>query len=60
MDASNAGSYLSSSDKRLVFGLGAATDVRSVEVRWPGNKTLRVNNPPIDRYMTINERDAQK
>jgi hypothetical protein len=59
-DASAAGSYLSSNDKRLVFGLGAATEVRSVEVRWPGNKTQRINNPPVDRYVTINERDATK
>jgi hypothetical protein len=59
MDASAAGSYLSSNDKRLLFGLGAATGVSLVEVRWPGNKTQRINNPPIDRYLTINESDAK-
>jgi hypothetical protein len=59
IDASAAGSYLSSNDKRLLFGLGAATGVSFLEVRWPTNKTQRVNNPPIDRYLTINESDAK-
>lgn len=58
-DASAAGSYLSSNDKRLLFGLGAATGVSFVEVRWPGNKTQRINNPSINRYLTINESDAK-
>jgi hypothetical protein len=59
-DASTAGSYLSSNDKRLLFGLGAQTEVRFVEVRWPSGKTQRVNNPTVDRYTSINERDAAK
>ncbi|HKS30252.1 MAG TPA: CRTAC1 family protein [Pyrinomonadaceae bacterium] len=58
-DASTAGSYLSSNDRRLIFGLGAASGVRYVEVRWPGNKSQRVNNPQFDRYLTINESDAK-
>ena len=32
-------SYCSSSDPRLHFGLGAATGVSSLTVRWPGGKT---------------------
>jgi hypothetical protein len=60
MDASTAGSYLSSNDKRLLFGLGGATGVRFMEVRWPGNKTQRINAPQIDRYLTINESEAGK
>jgi hypothetical protein len=32
-------SYCSSSDPRLHFGLGAATEVASVSVKWPGGKT---------------------
>jgi hypothetical protein len=60
MDASAAGSYLSSNDKRLVFGLGTSTGVRFVEISWPGNKTQHINNPSVDRYVTINERDTQK
>jgi hypothetical protein len=53
-----AGSYLSSNDARLVFGLGTAAAVKSVEIRWPGGRTQLVNNPQPDRYLVINERDA--
>jgi enediyne biosynthesis protein E4 len=59
-DSTSAGSYLSANDKRHVFGLGAAASVRFLEVRWPGNKVQRINNPPVDRYLTINERDTLK
>src|ERR1700691_544204 len=30
-----ASSYLSSSDKRVHFGLGTARTVRQIEIRWP-------------------------
>ncbi len=46
------GSYLSSSDKRVHFGLGAAAHIDQVTVRWPdGNETLW-RHPSIDRYHT--------
>jgi hypothetical protein len=35
-------SYLSANDHRLHFGLGEATRIESVEVRWPSGK--------VDRY----------
>jgi hypothetical protein len=57
-DVTTAGSYLSANDPRVLCGLGAATSVRSVEVRWPDNKTQRIASPQIDRYLVINERDA--
>jgi hypothetical protein len=34
-----AGSYLSASDKRVHFGLGAATTAVSIEIRWPSGVT---------------------
>ena len=49
-DATNAGSYLSSNDPRIVVGLGAARAVRSIEVRWPSGRVQTIANPPIDRY----------
>ena len=55
-DVTNAGSYLSSSDPRVIAGLGARTGIRAVEVRWPSGKTQRIENPQIDKYLTINER----
>jgi hypothetical protein len=55
-DATNAGSYLSSSDSRILIGLGSAGSVRSVEVRWPTLRTQSVVAPGVDRYITITER----
>ena len=38
------GSYLSQNDLRLHFGLGSATKIDSVEVRWPSGKTESFKN----------------
>ncbi len=59
-DVSTAGSYLSANDPRLVAGLGTVAGVRSVEIRWPSGATQILSNPGIDRYVTINERDAME
>lgn len=59
-DATNAGSYLSSSDPRIVVGLGTATAVRSIEVRWPSGRTQTLANPEIDRYILIKEPRASQ
>jgi enediyne biosynthesis protein E4 len=55
-DVTTAGSYLSSNDPRVLVGLGNKTGVRSVEIRWPDGQTQVVNNPQIDRYVTISEK----
>jgi len=54
-DVSTAGSYLSSNDPRLIVGLGSARGVRSIEVKWPSGKVQRIPNPPIDKYIRIEE-----
>lgn len=54
-DASSAGSYLSSNDPRIVFGLGSAKSVKSIEVRWPDGRVQTITNPEIDRYLRIIE-----
>jgi hypothetical protein len=59
-DVSTAGSYLSSNDSRIIAGLGAATGVRAVEVRWPSGQLQMLANPDVDRYVTIKERDAKE
>ena len=53
----NGGSYLSSHDPREVLGLGGASHLDWVEIKWPQPSGLvqRVNNPPVDRYVTIVE-----
>ncbi|MCA1592036.1 MAG: FG-GAP-like repeat-containing protein [Acidobacteria bacterium] len=55
-DVTCAGSYLSSNDGRVLAGLGTKTGVRSVEVRWPDGQIQTVNNPAVDKYLTINEK----
>jgi len=53
----SGGSYLSSHDPREVLGLGAATQVDWLEVRWPApsGKVERFESLPVDRYVRIVE-----
>ena len=51
----SGGSYLSSSDMRLHFGLGSATSIDYVEVRWPSGRDERFKLPAIDRIVTLTE-----
>ena len=53
----NGGSYLSSHDPREVIGLGNATKLDWVEVRWPkpSDRVERLTGVPIDRYVTVVE-----
>jgi ASPIC/UnbV protein/VCBS repeat protein len=46
--------YASQSTTRLHFGLGAATKIDSLEIRWPSGKVEKVT-VPIDRITTIRE-----
>ena len=52
---STAGSYLSSNDKRVHFGLGRADKVQSVSVRWPSGISQTLHNLPLDRQVIIDE-----
>ena len=45
-------SYLSSEDPRVQFGLGKATSVKELIVRWPGGKVTRQPNVSADRVVT--------
>jgi hypothetical protein len=46
-------SYLSSEDPRVHFGLGPATRVREITVRYPGGRTWRVRDVLGDRVVTV-------
>ncbi len=48
-------SYASSNDPRPLFGLGPATRVTQIKVRWPNGKTSEVVPTQIDEYLTITE-----
>jgi len=48
-------SYLSQNDLRLHFGLGTASKIDFVEIRWPGGATETLQNIPADAIYTIVE-----
>ena len=49
------GSYMSTSDMRLYFGLGAETKIDRIEIDWPSGKKQSIPNPPIDRVLAVDE-----
>jgi enediyne biosynthesis protein E4 len=49
------GSYLSQSDFRVHFGLGSATKVERLEVRWPNGLEERWENLDADTFHTLKE-----
>jgi hypothetical protein len=51
------GSYLSSSDPRVLIGLGQTTKLPWIEVDGPGksNRSQRIDRPVIDRYLDLPE-----
>ena len=53
----SGGSYLSQNDLRIHFGLGKATKIESVEVRWPsgGKEDLAVKDLTMDRFYSVLE-----
>ena len=48
-------SYISHSDLRLHFGLGARTKIDSIEVRWPGGAVERIAGAPANKILTVKE-----
>ncbi|HEY4934073.1 MAG TPA: CRTAC1 family protein [Terriglobales bacterium] len=48
-------SYYSQSDMRVHFGLGAATKLDSVEIRWPSGLTERFDSAAVDQINTVKE-----
>jgi hypothetical protein len=46
---------MSSHDPREILGMGAATRMDSIQVRWPSGKVDRVENPAVDTYIRIVE-----
>jgi hypothetical protein len=52
--ATASGSYLSSNDKRLHFGLGSA-DSCDVDIRWPSGIRQKLRGIKANQFMTIEE-----
>ena len=49
------GSYLSSSDPRVHFGLGKESSIARIVVRWPSGLVQEVRDVQPGRYLTIEE-----
>jgi hypothetical protein len=54
-DVLASGSYISSSDRRMHFGLGDAKDAGTAEIHWPSGAIETVRIPAPDRIYTITE-----
>jgi hypothetical protein len=51
----SGGSYLSQNDLRVHFGLGSATKIDRVEIRWPSGATDSLKDLGVDSYYAILE-----
>ena len=47
--------FISSSDKRVFFGLGAEKQISSIEIRWPRGRIQQLTNLTADRFVKIEE-----
>lgn len=54
-DVISGGSYVSTNDPRLHFGLGDATDAGTAEILWPSGTKETVKLPAVDRIYNLTE-----
>ncbi len=54
-DVLSGGSFASSNDPRVHFGLGDAAHVDAVEIRWPGGLIEKLTLPAVDRIYTVEQ-----
>ncbi len=54
-DVLSGGSYLSSNDFRVHFGLGDAADPGTADIHWPDGSKQTLKLPAVDRIYTITE-----
>jgi hypothetical protein len=47
--------FISSSDKRVFFGLGSEKQIASIEIRWPRGALQQLTNLAVDRLVKIEE-----
>src|SRR5207302_6930044 len=50
--------YMSTVDDRLHFGLGAATRVDTLTVRWPDGRSQVLTDVSVNRVLTVDQRDV--
>jgi hypothetical protein len=54
-DIISGAGYSSQNDRTVYFGLGAATKIDKLEVKWPGGASETITVPNLDRVITIVE-----
>jgi hypothetical protein len=54
-EVKSGSSYLGQSDIRVHFGLGDAARIDRIDVRWPSGETQRIDAPPLNQVLTIEE-----
>jgi enediyne biosynthesis protein E4 len=59
-DVFSGGSYASSSDQRVHFGLGSTTRIDKLEIQWPSGVKQMVSVKKIDQIVTVVEGVSQK
>jgi hypothetical protein len=50
-----AGSYASSNDPRVHFGLGSETEIKEIELKWPSGTVQVLHNVKADQILTVTE-----
>ena len=55
-DVLSGGSYLSSNDFRVHFGLGNSSTIESLEIHWPSGAIEQIRVSSLDRIFTVEER----
>jgi hypothetical protein len=51
----SGGSYLSSHDPREILGLGQATKVTSIQIKWPSGQIDKLTDLPVNKYVKVVE-----
>ena len=57
-EVKTSGSYASASDPRAHFGLGAASRIDSLEVKWPSGAKQAFTDVPEDRIVVVHEEEG--
>jgi hypothetical protein len=47
--------FMSSSDRRVHFGLGVEKQIRSIEIRWPRGRIQKLENVAADQFLKVEE-----
>ena len=54
-EAVSASGYISQNDPRLHFGLGEATRIDTISVRWPSGKVQELVDIAADQVLAVKE-----